>query len=412
MLRTKDKATVVISYLRSCSFREKNLRLVLSLLNQTNIPVVVVEQINENNSKKIKVISGEKLTHISYFCKSVFHKSKLYNISVDYVKTEYVWFLDADVILPFEDIISRISSQELIRPVGGVYLLNKEDSLKVISNKSIDISEKQACKYFGKHSFIIKKSSLISCGMFDDKFLGWGWEDLDFVQTKASHIDPFVFEDLKGFHLFHPPAGRENERANYNVYIENKKSRKQLSYCFVINSCYSINSNDLKSILDTNRINERAINFNFVFFGDDIDISWIDFSLSEDIRSSYVSIFRYKNVKDKIRMINSCIYSSQGKIFSYFDDFNKVSSSNIIRPKITNEIILTMQGGSVDFYSNKNNTLFAYNRSDFNSFGGFSENIKINDSSFSGSYSKVKGRYNNKEDLMYFDVEKNCFLSV
>ena len=412
MLEPKDRTTIVISYFKSCPFREKNLRLIVSLINEANIPIIIVEQVGGDSSKKTEVISNGKLTHVSYFCESSFHKSKLYNMSIDYVKTEYVWFLDADVILPFKDIISRIHSQELIRPMGGVYLLNKEDSLKVLKNKSINISKESLCNYFGKHSFIIKRSSFLNCGMFDDKFIGWGWEDLDFVQTKASHIDPFVFEDLMGFHLFHPAAKKENERANYNIYIENKKSRKCLSYCFPINNGYRLNSSNLKSILDINRINQDSINFNFVFFGDDLEVDWIDSSLSRDIISGYVSIFRYKNVKEKIPMINACIYSSQGKLFSYMDDFNKTSSSNIISPKITNEIILTIENGVSDFYSDKNNTLFAYSRSDFDTFGGFSKSIRVNDPAFNKAYPKVGEGYKNKHELMYFNVDKNCFFSV
>tara|TARA_B100000085_G_scaffold273922_1_gene289955 strand:+ start:7331 stop:8569 length:1239 start_codon:yes stop_codon:yes gene_type:complete len=412
MLESKHKATIVISYFRSCLFRERNLKLVLSLIKKADIPVVIIEQIKENRSPKTKVITEGKITHVCYFNELGFHKSKLYNMSVDYVDTEYVWFLDADVILPFEDIVSRINHQELIRPMGSVYLLDEEDSSKVLNNKSIDISDESACNYFGKHSFIIKKSSFVNCGMFDDRFVGWGWEDLDFVQDKANHIDPFVFEDLKGFHLFHPPAEKENERVNYNIYIENQQQRKQLSYCFAIPNGYVVNSGSLKSMLEENRQNEQSINFNFVFFGEDINVDWIDSSLIPDITSGYISIFRYKHAKEKNSMINACIYSSQGKIFSYLEDLNKVCDSNIISPKITNQIISRMRNGTIDFYSNEKSLIFAYNRSDFDFFGGFSENIKINNPCFKKPHIDTEIGYNNRDDLMYFDASRNDFFSV
>jgi hypothetical protein len=404
----KSRATIVISYFNSCPYRKRNFELIVSLITQAKIPLVIVEQVNSSDSKEIKVKEYRDLIHVSYFSQSLFHKSKLYNISIDHVKTSHIWFLDADVMLPFEKIVPKIFNQQIIRPFGGVYLLTEGETDKVFDNKKLDLSNKVPCKFFGKHSFVITKNQFIDCDMFDESFLGWGWEDLDFVQSKAARLDPIVFEDFEGIHLFHPTAQKNNERANYNIYLQNKNQRKILSYCLAISDINSFDQSRFHDIIKNNKSQEESINFNILMLGDGFEdiISWATSNFEQELLSKYIALFHSKaQFKNEIAIANTSIYLSQGEIFSYLKDLPIVSSG------MTQDIILGLYKGDALAFSDPKYSIFAYRRSFFDSINGYNDSFNFIDSnkdlikrSVSPESRQDPSTFGCRDGLMYFDL--------
>ena len=402
-----SKATIVIAYLNSCEYRKKNFDYISGLIRYLKIPLVVVEQSTDSDSKEIEVKKYKDYTHLYYSSKDLFHKSKLYNISLEHVNSNYIWFLDADVLLPFEAALNSILNQDLIRPFGPAFQLNEEDTENVFKNKNVDLSKYTPCNFFGKHSLIIKKNKFVEVGMFDEKFFGWGWEDLDFVHTRASSLDAFVFEEFQGFHLYHPPSSRENERCNHNIYLENKNSRKELSLCMSFQDLNLIDYSSIKFFLEKHDPLDM-IDLNFLIHGEDYEeiIKKLLSEYKDYLFSKRLSIFYSpNNFSSEVEEINTSIYVSQGKSVGFLKNLNDINLS------LTQEILTKMRTPGVKIFSNKDQSLFVYNRSFFDSINGFDQSLKANQinkdlikKSVSKKFVKKFSSYGNRDGLMYLDL--------
>ena len=408
-----QKATIIIAFKDSCNYRQKNFNFIVSLISRLNIPLIVSEQIYSDSKKELKIYKGEKFTHISYYSDRPFHKSKLYNLASEQSDTEYLWFLDADVILPFDKIIDLISNQQLIRPMGDVHLLDENRSDLILNNRSINFPDQPPCRFFGKHSFIVKKEDFIRCKMFDEKFVGWGWEDLDFVQTRANKLEPFVFEHLVGYHLYHPTALKMNERDNYNIYLNNRNSRKSLSICLCLEKFSDFDSIFFKKIVNEHELLKQVIDFNILILGDSKKFtSWFKSFYQNHLFSKYICLFGLDSKLEKeTDKANTCCYVSQGVSFIYLN--NSVGlPKNFIQ-----KCLSAFKNKKIKVFFDSNENYFAFKKSFFNDSNGFNDSLSFLDaqkelSSKSGLNLKCNDvNYGDRLNLKYFDLNLDDFIS-
>jgi len=213
-MTSESKIDIIISFFDcGCQHRVSNLDFLLKKLKECNLNVILCEQI-ASNQKKTYISDKKNFTHVKYFSSNLFEKSKLYNIAAKLSNAKYLWFLDCDVILPFKEIADHIDDQDFIQPFSKIYNLDKKESQLFINSTGFNLDNYKFDDYLCKYCFIIKKSKYIEVGGFDERFLGWGWEDLDFIKNKLKSPQFYKLENTLGFHLFHPKASKENERNN------------------------------------------------------------------------------------------------------------------------------------------------------------------------------------------------------
>lgn len=210
---SNDDITIVIPFLRSNLERFINLKFILDSLSSANINnILVVEQkINKYSIEKFLNKFYPKVQYID--CNldiDLINKSKLVNIGVEYSKTKYIWQLDSDVVLKWNKVLESIpESVDVIKPFKYIIKLNKIETAEYIKNSKIIIKKgekRETVHKFGPLSFIIKKEIYLEESGMDERFEGWGWEDIAFANKIEKKYEVHECDDIIGAHLYHPPA--------------------------------------------------------------------------------------------------------------------------------------------------------------------------------------------------------------
>lgn len=207
----KDDITVVIPFLRANPDRFLNLKALLDSLYKTNIQILVSEQkFNKHSIRKFLQKFYPKVQYVkSNFDINVINKSKLVNIGVNQIKTKYIWQLDCDVVLKWEAILNEIPDDaDVAKPFRYVVKLTQAETNEYRNNGTISLKKgemRNTVNLFGQLSFIIKKEIYDKeCGM-DERFEGWGYEDLDFAKKISKNYKIYECSQI-GVHLNHPPS--------------------------------------------------------------------------------------------------------------------------------------------------------------------------------------------------------------
>lgn len=229
---SKDDITIVIPFLRANPDRFLNLKALLDSLYQTDIPIIVSEQkFNKHSIRKFLEKFYPKVQYIkSTFDVDIFNKSKLVNIATHQVKTKYIWQLDCDVILKWEAILNEIpDNADVIKPFRYVVKLTQTETNEYRNNGTISLKKgeiRNTVNLFGQLSFIVKKDIYdIECGM-DERFEGWGYEDLDFAKKISQNYQ--IYEcNTTGIHLNHPISSKDNLVLNRQLLLLNSTQQNQ-----------------------------------------------------------------------------------------------------------------------------------------------------------------------------------------
>ena len=250
MISSND-ITIVIPFLRSSNDRFSNLICLLDSLKNTNIPIIVVEQDYRKHS--IEDFVKKFYPEVEYIrCDadiSLINKSMLVNIGVDHAKTKYIWQLDGDVILKWHNVLESIpDNTDVIKPFKYVIKLDRDESAKYLEEKKIVIKKgekRDTVKKFGPLSFIIKKDIYIDSLGMDERFEGWGWEDVAFANKIEQTYQVFECENSYGIHLHHVPA-ISNERLNKELLSYNDEHPREANR---IEKYNSLKYNDIGIII-------------------------------------------------------------------------------------------------------------------------------------------------------------------
>ena len=222
--------TFLLSFSNVSEKRNRNFSFVLGFLNSFNCNIVIAEQVFKTG-KSDETFKKENLIHIKHYSTERFKKSYLYNLAAKHSDTPYLWFLDCDVVLPIHEIVKQIQGEKIIQPFSYIFNLDEEQSDLFISGAEPSIENSTSDSFFSKYSFIIDRSVFLKTGGFDERFKGWGWEDLDFCLNKLKSRDIFVCKNIAGYHLHHEKASRHNDRLNYRIFKKNQGLSPLLTLC-------------------------------------------------------------------------------------------------------------------------------------------------------------------------------------
>jgi predicted glycosyltransferase involved in capsule biosynthesis len=214
------KTTFIIPICIESDDRYNNAKSVLGFLNKHFKTNVIIHELTKDESKLdfLKSLSNLEINHIvEKNSLDYYHRTKQLNVMLNIVKTPVVVNYDIDVMLPID---SYVESQKLVLndiadfvyPYGdGEY--QREISLKYNREKfdvNFDISdiggeflEKITSKY--GHCIFANTKKYIECGGENEKFVGYGPEDVErefriiTLKYRISRIDNLVyhFEHLR-----------------------------------------------------------------------------------------------------------------------------------------------------------------------------------------------------------------------
>jgi hypothetical protein len=140
-----------------------------------------------------------------------------------------MWMIDADFFTNYNVVLQYIHTHEydLIRPFSSVLFLNEAESTQLISSGGVSLSgDYSTNNQTGKFSFIVNHDLFMSVGGMNENFIGWGYQDLDFVENRLPKTTTTGIVDQVGYHLYHKRASQKYADANYKLYSCTRKSKK------------------------------------------------------------------------------------------------------------------------------------------------------------------------------------------
>lgn len=225
---TEKDVTFIIPIFNLDEDRIENLKFVLSFILKTNKKVVLAEQTvfprSNITNHLIDIVSGQyesNFKHELYFnSSSLIHKSGIINWATkNFVNTKYVWVNDVDFYMKFDSALNADWAKNFIKPYSVAKKLSKNESEKIKTKNPISINfSDPSTNYISLYSalsFIFNKEEFLEIGGMNEKYFGWGQEDVEF-NNRVSALGIAVQElDFKGIHLWHPTS------YNVNSFIEN-----------------------------------------------------------------------------------------------------------------------------------------------------------------------------------------------
>jgi len=215
---------VVIPIYNPSSYRLSNLKFILDEMCSQHIQnVYVCEQGNNTTDVKQLVDNYGFANHHEIIINTDrFNKSKLINIAVSKTSSDLIWLLDGDVYLNYKYVQTHTPDYiDFLRPFDKIVLLGEQETADLKETSRIKLSDRQYDSYqgYGKYSMIVRRSLFDSIGGFDERYEGWGFQDLDFVKKIPASANKGHTDNL-GFHLFHDRQPLSNYSDNKKIYTE------------------------------------------------------------------------------------------------------------------------------------------------------------------------------------------------
>jgi predicted glycosyltransferase involved in capsule biosynthesis len=204
-----NNITIVVPTFKLEKERFENFKFIVNQLQNCHVPIIIVEQINSTIITEVcKYLKQLRNNLISYFSINIddnkIHKCKLINVGSSLIKTKYLWMLDADCYLKYENVLLLIENQDVIKPFKYAIVLTESETQELFKFKQLHIKKetRELVKHFGPLSFIIKKDVFDSVGKMNESFIGYGWEDLEFANRVKSDYSIYQL-DSNALHLYH-----------------------------------------------------------------------------------------------------------------------------------------------------------------------------------------------------------------
>lgn len=141
------------------------------------------------------------------------NKSAAINAGLLRAKCRWVWIHDGDVLLPFEAVLQMASGEKAgIQPFRKIMRLDEKQSQAKMRGETLKLKlkETKCCMEFGGGSLIVSRKAALEVRGFDERFEGWGGEDVEFGRRFASVFSVEVLSPIRGFHLYHPPVPKSD----------------------------------------------------------------------------------------------------------------------------------------------------------------------------------------------------------
>lgn len=206
---------------------------VKSIVNQNghdNVRFVIVEDESEDMLSLDGVEGANKITHIKVDTGFVWNKATLINQLIPIIKSEYICFWDADFVFPdnfltrYFNLISQLKSDTKYLQIMVTETADSNKKGEIIPAGTL---------WGGFYTY--KTEHFLGVNGFDERFVGWGWEDSDFNvrMTHAYGLTPWVIQD-KGlvYHESHDDTLRHMQHMNSNRKRFDENTRTKVTRVF------------------------------------------------------------------------------------------------------------------------------------------------------------------------------------
>lgn len=217
MLYDLTDVSFLIPFKKDSDERVRNLNFVLSYLGKyfkTNI--FIIEHDTQQNFSLDNTIIGEN--KIDYqFIKSenyIFHRTKLLNLMAKKSKTQFICLYDLDVVFKIQQYLKcvealRANVCDMVFPYSGPFInYNGEILNKILQEVSVEsVLESEGGNYNPNSvggAIFFNKQKFIECGMENEHFISWGFEDLCRVSRNGKLGMRIARVDGILYHLNHP----------------------------------------------------------------------------------------------------------------------------------------------------------------------------------------------------------------
>lgn len=199
--------------------RLENLLGVLYFLKSTSAKIIIIEASKWNGCEVRKMIPRSRDLRFIHIDDNdpVFYRPHFINVALEEVETKIVSVWDADVLVDKRQLLASyeaILSEEydFSFPYGGLFL-NTDDAFREEYLRRHDVRLLLKYKHYFNYlygrnfvggGFLINSDKYRSAGGENEKFYGWGPEDLDRVQRWEAHGYKVHRSEGPMFHLCHP----------------------------------------------------------------------------------------------------------------------------------------------------------------------------------------------------------------
>ena len=146
-----------------------------------------------------------------------FNKSRAMNAGARAARCSLLLFHDLDMFPPpdylFQTLEKISRGWDAVRPIRFLFLLDERSSQTVMQTGGMQDLKKieQVKQNFPGLSTAILRDTYLELGGHDERFVGWGGEDLEFLdRLQTCKLYPGSF--LPAIHLWHPPAEQKHNR--------------------------------------------------------------------------------------------------------------------------------------------------------------------------------------------------------
>ena len=233
----------ILHYRKDSEDRERNLREVLNFLKENFNAKVVLFHDKKDDDKRPNISSP---TYVYRFIKNngEFRKAYCFNSAAERRSEKIFCFWDVDVIIEPENIKKAYDclmegKVDHVYPFNGTFidvneamipnLVNKDfDNLYNLYQKGHDWLELASTESPGGCNMITREA-FEKIGGYDERFIGWGFEDTDFFHRslKVNRLGRITDEKAICWHMHHDQAIRlENPHYQNNLRIFNENCAK------------------------------------------------------------------------------------------------------------------------------------------------------------------------------------------
>ena len=245
---TEKDVTFIIPIFNLDGDRLENLKFVLSFILKTNKKVVLAEQTiypkSSITNHLIDIVANEyknNFRHELYFHSNpLIHKSGIINWATKhFVDTKYVWVNDVDFYMKFDLALNADWTEDFIKPYSVAKKLSKKDTEKIKTKIPISINfsdpSTNYVSLYSALSFIFNREQFLAIGGMNEKYFGWGKEDVEF-NNRVSTLGIAVQElNPKGIHLWHPSNNNDSVLLKTSTEEQNLKTLEPVNVIKPIN---------------------------------------------------------------------------------------------------------------------------------------------------------------------------------
>lgn len=201
-----------------------------SILSQkdVNIECIVVEQSLKTETEGLP--ENIRKIHLpgDRGC-DLWRKSWAFNEGVKVARGKIVVCHDGDIIVPEKyglEIMKLITEQnyDVVFPQRFLFYLSQKSTKELIENKKAitDITPDRINQNWRGGTFAIRQEAYFTIGGFDERFSGWGGEDLEFYD-RCLVLNGYRYGFIPFIHLWHPEQATKygNGRRNNLQFFEN-----------------------------------------------------------------------------------------------------------------------------------------------------------------------------------------------